>query len=814
MAKTIITDELFRKEYKAFQREFKNIGTDAEFAKYLNKNYKPKIAESWETENVARKRTNLGIKSPVLSGTPPLEKAKFIRDTAYSTKEIDKANKGLKYVSNVNIRDKVVNKFKDRPKNFPNFKTAYYKYLGKLDTIPQKIDKALKSMLANPQPLKKTLIKELVRLTGLDETTIKKPPRAGGQSNLEKSKEYQKNKKKLDILKRTKEFTPDYYQLPFKQQLEYATKLDEGMPRYTGMGGEIKYSTKPQNKIMEYAIRAWNNRRGSLEGPIQFFKKGSDKPIKWERGVKLPFGKVEFSYKDDKGKLVGDRHSFKKLISPVHRETYFKELNDKQKALNNLNVEEIENPFNKRKQISVRDLNRKIQVKGYGYSANRGALDMFHGKLGVGYRPFTDLTYGASDINKQEEAFRKSTTSKNPSLAKREFNKIRKVLLKSTVDPKTGKKLTGDALNKSIIARSNYQAEAIKNKTFKGYEDLMKIVREEARDPNGPLCMALGRYRKDGGRIGFASGSGCIIEATNALDNDPVKFAQDMNKVPEQTGAFNKVKSAASKFLNFAKADYNLMGKMGGFGKGAALVGLGAAAAGVKEFFSDDPTSYLSNEKQQKNLLIDMVTEPIAEPTEKPAILEAQMPVLGATLLAGTIPGAKDTYLDARTGRGPKGPAGSGLPANIVNKPVGKLRAALGINKGVFGKGLASLGTPAGMLATEPFFIGNQIAEGDSIGEIATNPMNYLGAAFASPLTKMATKNVSPTMANIMRLGLSPARLFVLSKMGQAGLLISGGIAGYNLFKDYRNKEGFFEKDNVGPARFDQQTGIGGINFD
>ena len=57
------------------------------------------------------------------------------------------------------------------------------------------------------------------------------------------------------------------------------------------------------------------------------------------------------------------------------------------------------------------------------------------------------------------------------------------------------------------------------------------------------------------------------------------------------------------------------------------------------------------------------------------------------------------------------------------------------------------------MLATEPFFIGNQIAEGDSIGEIATNPMNYLGAAFASPLTKMATKNVSPTMANIMRLG-------------------------------------------------------------
>jgi len=42
------------------------------------------------------------------------------------------------------------------------------------------------------------------------------------------------------------------------------------------MGNQIKYSAKPQNKIMEYAIRSWNNKRGSLEGPIQFFKKGSN----------------------------------------------------------------------------------------------------------------------------------------------------------------------------------------------------------------------------------------------------------------------------------------------------------------------------------------------------------------------------------------------------------------------------------------------------------------------------------------------------------------------------------------------------------
>ena len=314
----------------------------------------------------------------------------------------------------------------------------------------------------------------------------------------------------------------------------------------------------------------------------------------------------------------------------------------------------------------------------------------------------------------------------------------------------------------------------------------------------------------DGGRIGFALGTGTVTCVNKKLADET--HLPKLTALDDSSPLLGKMKNAASTFFNVAKKDFNLMGKYGKFG---AVAGLGAAAAGVKEFFSDDPSTYLSNENQQKNMLIDMVTEPIAEPTEKPAILEAQMPVLGAALVAGTIPGAKDTYLDAITGRGPKGPAGSGLPANIVNKPVGKFRATLGINKGVLGKGLAALGTPAGMLATEPFFIGNQIAEGDSVGEIATNPMNYLGAAFASPLTKMATKNVSPTMANIMRLGLSPARLFVLSKMGQAGLLISGGIAGYNLFKDYRNKEGFFEKDNVGPVNFGKSTqGIGGINFD
>jgi len=794
-----ITDQIFINEYRKFQRQFKNVGTDLQFAKYLtDKNYQTVNNIPFNISNIAAQRRKLEIKSPVTAGSTPSAKARSEAVEAFSKKEVAKVNDRLKYVKDVDIKNKVLKKF--NLESFANFKTAYYPSLKDLDSLPDKIDKALKTMLVSDEPLKKPMVNQIMKLTGMSLDGIR--------DNINKSKTYQNIKESADVIKRSKGMPRDFYTLPFKEQLEYAAKFDEGMPRYTGMGNQIKYSAKPQNKIMEYAIRSWNNKRGSLEGPIQFFKKGSNTPIKWERGKKLPYGEVNFSYE-------GNRHSFNKLRSPVYMEKYFSELYQKQKSLNNLNSKMVDNPFKKGQKISVRELNRIIQVDGYGYKPRRGTLDIFHGKRGVADRPFTDLTYGASDINKMEEVFKKSTTSKDPNIAKSEFNKIRKVLLKSTVDPKTGKKLIGNKLDQSIIARSNYQAEAMMNNKFKGYEELKKMVMEEAKNPNSAVCKSLGRFRKDGGRIGFASGSGCIIEATNAIDDNPIKFAQNINKIPEETGAFNKVKSAASKFLNFAKADYNLMGKMGKFGKFGAVAGLGAAAAGVKEFFSDDPSTYLSNENQQKNMLIGMVTEPIAEPTEKPAILEAQMPVLGAALVAGTIPGAKDTYLDAITGRGPKGPAGSGLPANIVNKPVGKFRATLGINKGVLGKGLAALGTPAGMLATEPFFIGNQIAEGDSVGEIATNPMNYLGAAFASPLTKMATKNVSPTMANIMRLGLSPARLATLSRFGQFGLAAGLGIAGVNLFNDYRNNKGFFEKDNVGPVNFGKSTqGIGGINFD
>jgi len=95
----------------------------------------------------------------------------------------------------------------------------------------------------------------------------------------------------------------------------------------------------------------------------------------------------------------------------------------------------------------------------------------------------------------------------------------------------------------------------------------------------------------------------------------------------------------------------NVAKKGGRFGAFAAV---GAAGAGlVKEFRNDDPSTYLSNENQQKNMLIDMLTQPVSTPLEQPstAFGDAQLPAIGAVTAAGMIPGGAELYKQ-RTGAG------------------------------------------------------------------------------------------------------------------------------------------------------------------
>ncbi len=294
--------------------------------------------------------------------------------------------------------------------------------------------------------------------------------------------------------------------------------------------------------------------------------------------------------------------------------------------------------------------------------------------------------------------------------------------------------------------------------------NFIETARADAK-ANGRICKIVTTELANGGNVS------CVNAVEDALQKNPEKLAQDVNRLPYEEGPFNKVKSAATGFLSIAKRG----------GKFGALAAVGAAGAGVvKTFMNDDPTTYLSNEDQQKNMLIDMVTSPINEiPQESSAAVDAQLPVMGAGAVAGTAvttPSSLKAFRDKALGAKKSGVTMTGLKTA--------------------GRGIATLGTPLGLLATEPLFIGGQIAEGDSLGEIATDPINYLGASFLPYTDKLVSTGLSPGIAKAMRLGISPSTLKTVSRrFGLPGLALSLGISGYETFDDYRNKRGFFSEE-------------------
>jgi hypothetical protein len=243
----------------------------------------------------------------------------------------------------------------------------------------------------------------------------------------------------------------------------------------------------------------------------------------------------------------------------------------------------------------------------------------------------------------------------------------------------------------------------------------------------------------------FGKASGGTVKSCVA------QFDEAVQKNPE--GLFQKV-------LNFAKSP-----GVKTFGAGAAV---GTAIGLVKAFRNDDPTTYLSNEDQQKSMLVDMATQPISIDMERPAILDYQLPALGATLAGTTALGAPSTIKASKS-----------RALGIERKPKGFVKTGAR----VLGRGLGIAASPA-LLA--PFMAGDiasQVAEGDSITDIATDPLNYTYPIFAEQTDKL-TRGLNPTFRKFAKLGLGKTALKGLSRAGIGGLAASLAIQGVGLLDD------------------------------
>ena len=253
---------------------------------------------------------------------------------------------------------------------------------------------------------------------------------------------------------------------------------------------------------------------------------------------------------------------------------------------------------------------------------------------------------------------------------------------------------------------------------------------------------------------------GSIDTCEAVIRNNPEEASKKILQIKEETGPIVKAKNAALSFL-----------KSPGF-KTFSVAGLagGAAAALVKEFRNDDPTTYLSNEDQQKSMLVEMATDPIMDPLtnpmDRPGILDYQLPAVGASLAASTAIAAPSTIKASRS-------RGLGVEQKGLMRTTGR----------VLGRGLGVAATPGVLAPLAAMDIADQISQGDSPVDIATNPFNYLYPAFADQTPKM-TKGLPSAFRKFARLGLGRAALTGLSRLGIGGLGASLAIQGLGLLDD------------------------------
>ena len=485
-----------------------------------------------------------------------------------------------------------------------------------------------------------------------------------------------------------------------------------------------------------------------------------------------------------KGKVIFDKiKSGKAMTNPYKRAFYQIAVDEVDKSIGN----EV-GTFRKFKRFFKENLNRYLGT-GHGFSLNEitSINAAVNNKLAP-YAAFVDIT--KSDINTGQLAGLQGDLSKALTRADklikagnveagyeqiRKFNEITRPKFIANVEAKfpgaskqirfpeikTGTKLT-DTYKASDLAKYkdmgiDLQKLADEKKYYldvKGARPFPEIAKNLKRN----LLNAANRLSKKDQLLvcSFLSRGGLPGDCAAAIKNDPVKAAQVFEQTPATSTGMQKLKTAATGFL-----------RSGGF-KTFSVAGLagGAAAALVKEFRNDDPTTYLSNEDQQKNMLVDMVTQPISTDMTKPDILDYQLPAVGASLAASTALGAPSTIKASRS-------RGLGVEQKGLIRTGGR----------VLGRGLGIAASPGVLAPLAALDITRQVSEGDSLADIGTNPLNYTYPIFAEQTDKL-TRGLNPTLRKAARLGMSKPALRLLSRAGIAGLGASLAIQGIGLLDD------------------------------
>ena len=569
-----LSKQKFTELYEKFLKSKKLNKTDRAFAEVLNKKgFKTQTNDPFTSDGVSIRRARYGIKGVTVQGGPPPEvKEKINKINNYLDELIPKLNSENKFYTGQDVRKMVIKKFK-LPANtqldvrsYPNLKVDSGP--NSLFSRAKKIDEVINRALASDKPLGSSLTQYLKNETGLDLR----------RSDLDNSTAFQSIKNQGgDLLRYRLRALSELYNLSLSDALTRALDVKKGQPIFTGLGKEKYFSSSPKHKVMEFAIRSWNANKG--KGNIKFIdSKGNE--ITWKRGTKLPYRKVSFKYN---GKL----YNMSKLDDIEFLKKEFPEVYKKQIAVNRLRAIEVDNPFKKGTTIPLLDLVRLNSQKIYGWKSKRNTFDILHGKRGVAFEPFTNLSFNSRDVNQMQLGV--DTSVRAGKINQSDANKILKFINEYTGSGNVEKikqrqiSLTNDFLAgkvdsygaerdrilsaaKSIDAVKKYAAsQGIKLNSFAGFLDFTQAgidLPPAIKQASENILKASGQVLKGGGKLAvvldpifaaqdFSKAIDTGVSGGEALSFTAQKFAQDLMNLPRTLEDLAYTATEKGTFKNF-----------------------------------------------------------------------------------------------------------------------------------------------------------------------------------------------------------------------------------------------------------------------
>ena len=730
-------------------------------------------------------------------------------------REVAEANKGDKYISMRQI-------FKKSKTGFIKSGPLAAKYIPLLETEADKIRKVFDKIVATDEIIKWPSNYPKKGSRG-GKSNIKNPlygmihSRTGAGSGsqyitqvLEQGKTSRGEPIKMGLYKPKHTFPKDllrlaghtgviHYEKPFSEIVAEA--------KYRQGGGLIwsQQSIRPDTAttINDFALRHWDlHSKRKTPSQIEFFWRKNNKPVEYDKVPKDKWGmkkglkttEVFFKYKKDPLQREWD---LAKLRKDGRASNLFPEVYAAKNEYNRLLTKKVPDPKTG-KLVTFEDLMRRTYQKGFGFSPNSPIYGLDHEKL-IAEKPFNALRVASQRLNNQLSYISRFAKQKNfkkilmNSLDLREFDDplkagqklAEKVLVegyRAPLDPVTGKMRTGTqelaqtVLKKDLSKLTTPMVDQLVNLFSRsGKQEVVRPILEAAALDAGNICkIVFGKGVRYGRQAGGLHG-GCAVQMADALNNEPVAPLNKLKNLDVKSGPLLKVKNAAQGFLA-------ALGRFGPkVGKYGAIAAAGALAQPlVKQFMNDDPSTYLTDPDQQAGMLDALIeTQERTKPRSEILDWTHTGATVGAT--AAAVPGTSALYKARR------------LPT-LRREAMGPLRAG---TIGPAMKLVSGMFTPAGLLATEPLRIAQKRREGESWGEIGTDPTMWMGPAFAPGMTRMATRGMNPAslLPKLLRLGMSRAALAAMGPIGWAGLAASLGWEGYSQYQDYKKGRGFFASD-------------------